>query len=134
MKEYLKAHPAAYYEPVESLLDLVYSFYTETNPTATKETAAGRSAKQMDEELAEWLKGIEGMDRMVIDYGLNIPLWEDIMNHVGSVSCAWERTAFEEGLKVGIRLMMEVGEPWHIVCNDKIPHCRHSEAMMGVVK
>lgn len=26
----------------------------------------------------------------------------------GTVCCAWEKTAFEEGLKVGIRLMMEV--------------------------
>lgn len=76
LKEYLQAHPAAYYEPVESLLDLIYNFYTETNPTAPKETAAGRAAKQMDVELAEWLKGIEGMDHMVIDYGMNIPLGE----------------------------------------------------------
>ncbi len=101
-KEYVKTHPDAYYEPVESLLDLIYNFYTETNPTATKDTAAGRTAKQMDEELVEWLKGIEGMNCMVIDYGLNIPLWEDIMNHVGSESCAWERTAFEEGVNIGI--------------------------------
>lgn len=108
LQDYLKEHPATYYEPVESLLDLIYNFYTETNPTAPKETAAGRAAKQMDKDLAEWLKGIEGMDRMVIDYGINIPLWEDIMNHVGSVNYGWERTAFEEGMKVGIRLMMEV--------------------------
>ena len=26
----------------------------------------------------------------------------------GSVCCAWEKTAFEEGMKIGIRLMMEV--------------------------
>ena len=26
----------------------------------------------------------------------------------GTVCCTWEKTAFEEGLKVGIRLMMEV--------------------------
>lgn len=48
--------------------------------------------------------------RMVEDYGLHIQLWEDIMDHVGSVNCAWERTAFEEVVKTGIRLMMEVGE------------------------
>ena len=42
------------------------------------------------------------------DYGLHIQRWEDIMNHAGNVSCAWERTAFEEGVKTGIRLMMEV--------------------------
>ena len=31
-----------------------------------------------------------------------------IMDRQGTVCCAWEKTAFEEGLKVGIRLMMEV--------------------------
>ena len=31
-----------------------------------------------------------------------------IMDRQGTVCCTWEKTAFEEGLKVGIRLMMEV--------------------------
>lgn len=49
------------------------------------------------------------MDRLVDDYvGEKIPLWEKIMGRQGTVCCAWEKTAFEEGLKVGIRLMMEV--------------------------
>ena len=30
------------------------------------------------------------------------------MDRQGTVCCAWEKTAFEEGLKAGIRLMMEV--------------------------
>ena len=43
------------------------------------------------------------------DYvGDKIPLWKKIMDRQGTVCCAWEKTAFEEGLKVGIRLMMEV--------------------------
>ena len=29
------------------------------------------------------------------------------MDRQGTVCCAWEKTAFEEGLKVGIRLMAE---------------------------
>lgn len=29
------------------------------------------------------------------------------MDRQGTVCCAWEKIAFEEGLKVGIRLMME---------------------------
>lgn len=29
------------------------------------------------------------------------------MDRQGSVCCAWEKTAFEEGMKVGIRLMLE---------------------------
>lgn len=40
--------------------------------------------------------------------GGKIPLWEEIMVRQGSVCCAWEKSAFEEGMKVGIRLMMEV--------------------------
>lgn len=49
------------------------------------------------------------MDRLVDDYvGDKIPLWEKIMDRQGTVCCTWEKTAFEEGLKVGIRLMMEV--------------------------
>ena len=51
---------------------------------------------------------IYGMDRLVEDYvGDKIPLWEKIMDRQGTVCCAWEKIAFEEGLKVGIRLMME---------------------------
>ena len=52
---------------------------------------------------------MDGMDRLVDDYvGDKIPLWEKIMDQQGTVCCAWEKTAFEEGLKVGIRLMTEV--------------------------
>lgn len=35
-----------------------------------------------------------------------------IMDQQGMVCCAWEKTAFEEGMKVGIRLMMEVYSLW----------------------
>lgn len=92
---------------IEKLMEKLKE-YLKTHQVAPKETAAGRAAKQMDDELAEWLKRIEGMDQIVEDYGLHIQRWEDIMNHAGNVSCAWERTAFEEGVKTGIRLMMEV--------------------------
>ena len=68
-----------------------------------------KAAKAKEKELEEWLRGLEGMDRLVDDYvGDKIPLWEKIMDRQGTVCCAWEKTAFEEGLKVGIRLMMEV--------------------------
>ena len=51
---------------------------------------------------------MDSMDRLVDDYvGDKIPLWEKIMDQQGTVCCAWEKTAFEEGMKVGIRLMME---------------------------
>ena len=45
------------------------------------------------------------MDRLVDDYvGDKIPLWEKIMDRQGTVCRAWEKTAIEEGLKVGILL------------------------------
>ena len=64
----------------------------------------GWSAANPAQSLTFW----NGMDRLVEDYvGDKIPLWEKIMDRQGTVCCAWEKIAFEEGLKVGIRLMME---------------------------
>ena len=108
LEEYLKKTEPEYYPPVEKLLDLIYEHYTENNPVE-KNTVAGKAAKAKEKELEEWLRGLDGMDRLVDDYvGDKIPLWEKIMDRQGTVCCAWEKTAFEEGLKVGIRLMMEV--------------------------
>ena len=104
----MKKTEPEYYPPVDNLLDLIYEHYTEKNPVE-KNTVAGKAAKAKEKELEEWLRGLEGMDRLVDDYvGDKIPLWEKIMDRQGTVCCAWEKTAFEEGLKVGIRLMMEV--------------------------
>ncbi len=104
----MKKTEPEYYPPVENLLDLIYEHYTENNPVE-KNTVAGKAAKTKEKELEEWLRGLEGMDRLVDDYvGEKIPLWEKIMDRQETVCCAWEKTAFEEGLKVGIRLMMEV--------------------------
>ena len=65
-------------------------------------------AKKVKNTFEEWPRGLDGMDRLVDDYiGDKIPLWEKIMDRQGTVCCAWEKTAFEEELKVGIRLMME---------------------------
>lgn len=73
-----------------------------------KTTVAGRAARAKDKELEAWLREISGMDRLVEDcVGSQVPLWEEIMVRQGSVCCAWEKSAFEEGMKVGIRLMME---------------------------
>ena len=80
----------------------------ENNPVE-KNKVAGKAAKAKEKKLEEWLRGLDGMDRLVDDYvGDKIPLWEKIMDRQGTVCCTWEKTAFEEGLKVGIRLMMEV--------------------------
>ena len=108
LDEYIKKTEPEYYPPVENLLDLIYEHYTEKNPIE-KNTVAGKAAKAKEKELEEWLRSLEGMDRLVDDYvGDKIPLWEKIKDRQGTVCCAWEKIAFEEGLKVGIRLMMEV--------------------------
>lgn len=68
----------------------------------------GSIIEKLKKMLEEWLRGLDGMDRLVDDYvGDKIPLWEKIMDRQGIVCCVWEKTAFEEGLKVRIRLMME---------------------------
>lgn len=107
MEQYLKDTQPHYYPPVENLLDLVYEHYTENNSIAPENTVAGKAAKEKEKELETWLRGLPRMDEMVEDYGIDIPLWEKIMDQQGSVCCAWEKTACEEGMKVGIRLMME---------------------------
>ena len=108
LEDYLKKTEPEYYPPVENLLDLIYEHYTENNPVE-KNTDAGKAAKAKEKKLEEWLRGLDGMNRLVDDYvGDKIPLWEKIMDRQGSVCGVWEKTAFEEGLKVGIRLMTEV--------------------------
>ena len=100
----MKKTEPEYYPPVENLLDLIYEHYTENNPVE-KNTAAGKVAKTKEKELEEWLRGLEGMDRLVDDYvGDKIPLWEKIMDRQGTVCCTWEKTAFEEGLNITVQM------------------------------
>ena len=67
LEEYIKKTEPEYYPPVENLLDLIYEHYTENNPVE-KNTVAGKTAKAKEKELEEWLRGLEGMDRLVDDY------------------------------------------------------------------
>ena len=93
-----------YYEDIAGVLDAV----DVINKELRIYTDAGKAAKAKEKELEEWLRGLDGMDRLVDDFvGGKLPLWEKIMDRQGTVCCAWEKTAFEEGLKVGIRLMIE---------------------------
>ena len=70
----MKKTEPEYYPPVENLLDLIYEHYTENNPVE-KNTVAGKAAKAKEKELEEWLRGLDGMDRLVDDYvGDKIPL------------------------------------------------------------
>ena len=66
LEEYLKKTEPEYYPPVENLLDLIYEHYTENNPVE-KNTVAGKAVKAKEKELEEWLRGLEGMDRLVDD-------------------------------------------------------------------
>ena len=59
----MKKTEPEYYPPVENLLDLIYEHYTENNPVE-KNTVAGKAAKAKEKELEEWLRGLEGMDRL----------------------------------------------------------------------
>ena len=60
----MKKTEPEYYPPVENLLDLIYEHYTENNPVE-KNTVAGKTAKVKEKELEEWLRSLEGMDRLV---------------------------------------------------------------------
>ena len=64
LEEYLKKTEPEYYPPVENLLDLIYEHYTENNPVE-KNTVAGKVAKEKEKELEEWMRGLDGMDRLV---------------------------------------------------------------------
>ena len=93
LEDYIKKTKPEYYPPVENLLDLIYEHYTENNPVE-KNTVAGKAAKAKEKEREEWLRDLEGMDRLVDDYiGDKIPLREKIMDWQGTVCCAWEKTA-----------------------------------------
>lgn len=80
LEEYLKKTKPKYYPPVENLLDLVYEHYTENNSIAPENTVDGKAAKEKEKELETWLRGLPRMDEMVEDYGIDIPLWEKIMD------------------------------------------------------
>ena len=64
LEKYLRGVSPKYYPPVENLLDLIYEHYTENNPVE-KNTVAGKAAKAKEKELEEWLRSLEGMDRLV---------------------------------------------------------------------
>ena len=87
----MKKTEPEYYPPVENLLDLIYEHYTENNPVE-KNTVAGKAAKAKEKELEEWLRGLEGMNRLVDDYvGDKIPaLGEDYGPAGDGVLCMGE--------------------------------------------
>jgi len=67
LEDCIKKTEPDFYPPVENLLDLIYEHYTENNPVE-KNTVAGKAAKAKEKELEEWLRGLDGMNRLVDDY------------------------------------------------------------------
>lgn len=89
----MKKTEPEYYPPVENLLDLIYEHYTENNPVE-KNTVAGKVAKVKEKELEEWLRSLDGMNRLVDDYvGDKIPLWEKIMDRQKATEAAKKNEA-----------------------------------------
>ena len=64
-----------YGEKMPEEILLLVEDYIDGNPVE-KNTVAGKAAKAKEKELEEWLRGLDGMDRLVDDYvGDKIPLW-----------------------------------------------------------
>lgn len=76
----MKRTEPEYSSPVENLLDLIYERYTREQPGREKHSC-GKAVKAKEKELEEWLRGLEGIDRLVFRaiplfhcYSLSVPL------------------------------------------------------------
>lgn len=94
VREYLEAHPASYYGNVESLLELIYMTYTECNSVETP------VFKTVVNPLDEKLRSLADTDEEADSY----------MNIVFELCAAYERQSYIEGMKTGMRLMLELAE------------------------
>lgn len=94
LKSYLQDHPANYYNQVSSLLELLNQSYTEFNSVESPEF------KAIVNPLYRKLRSLVESDEEADTY----------MNIVFELCSAYERQSYIEGVKVGARLMMELGE------------------------
>ena len=76
----------------ELLEDCIKKTEPEYYPPVEKNTVAGKTAKVKEKELEEWLRGLEGMNRLVDDYvgDKDSPLGEDYGPAGNSVLCMGE--------------------------------------------
>lgn len=92
IKDYLLHHPASYCGDVDTLLEMIYFHYTEYNPVE-------------NDQLRECFEGL--ITRI---HNLHVPEDEEnqYIDLISAVCSEYERVAYMEGIKVGMRLVMEV--------------------------
>ena len=94
IKAYLAEHPVDYQGQVDNLFELLYCAYTEYNSVETPEF------NDMVDPLSDKLKDLAGNDDEADEY----------MESVFGMCSAYERQSYVEGIKVGMRLVMELME------------------------
>jgi hypothetical protein len=97
VKDYLLRNPVSYSGDVDSLLEMIYFRYTEYNPVENERVKS--CFLGFLEKLHNLLRDEEEENQMI--------------DLVGNACAEYERTAYMEGVKVGIRLMIEVMEESH---------------------
>ena len=94
VKEYLWEHPANYNGQVDTLLELLYYAFAEYNTVETPEF------KEQTDPLKEKLRALADTEREADEY----------MDIVFTLCAAYERQGYIEGIKVGMRLVIEMVE------------------------
>ena len=98
-RSYLAEHPVDYHGDVDSMLELLYHFFTEYEPVENEELR--RQFAELEHHLMESLAIMGDSCRETV---------ESLMTIVSSVCAECERAAFMEGVKVGARLILELTE------------------------
>ena len=98
-RSYLAEHPVDYHGDVDSLLELLYHFFTEYEPVENEELR--RHFTELENQLMNSLTIMGDSCRETV---------ESLMTIVSSVCAECERVAFMEGVKVGARLILELTE------------------------
>lgn len=98
-RNYLAEHPVDYHGDVDSLLELLYHFFTEYEPVENEELR--RQFAELEHQLMSSLAETGNFCRETV---------ESLMTIVSSVCAECERVAFMEGVKVGARLILELTE------------------------
>ena len=98
-RSYLAEHPVDYHGDVDSLLELLYHFFTEYEPVENEELR--RQFTDLEHHLMESLAIMGDSCRETV---------ESLITIVSSVCAECERAAFMEGVKVGVRLILELTE------------------------
>lgn len=98
-RNYLAEHPVDYNGDVDSLIDLLYCFFTEYEPVENADVH--RRFTELENQLMKSLEIMGDSCRETV---------ESLMTIVSSVCAECERAAFMESVKVGARLILELTE------------------------